>query len=75
MLAVVAGIVFSFDFVMYHSAVIWIGAGIGTLIANSQVIIVTLMSWWILGEKPNSFILISLPIVVPWFSFGFWYMG
>ena len=67
MLAGVAGIVFSFDFVMYHSAVIWIGAGIGTLIANSQVIIVTLMSWWILGEKPNSFILISLPIVV----FGF----
>jgi len=64
MLAVFAGIVFSFDFVMYHSAVIWIGAGIGTLIANSQVIIVTLMSWWIFGEKPNGFILISLPIVI-----------
>ncbi len=64
LIAIIAGIVFSFDFILYHSAVMWIGAGIGTLIANSQVIIVTLMSWWILGEKPNSYILISLPLVI-----------
>ena len=64
LIAILAGIVFSLDFVSYHSAIDWIGTGIGTLIGNSQVIIVTLMSWWLFGEKPNFSILVSLPIVM-----------
>jgi drug/metabolite transporter (DMT)-like permease len=49
---------------VYHSAMIFIGIGIATLIGNSQVIIVTLASWKLFGEKPNPAILISLPIVM-----------
>ena len=64
LIAVIAGFAFSLDFLAYHSTVDWIGTGIGTLIGNSQVIIVTLMSWWLFGEKPNLSILISLPIVM-----------
>ena len=64
LIALVAGFAFSLDFLGYHSTVDWIGAGIGTLIGNSQVIIVTLMSWWLFGERPNLSILISLPIVM-----------
>ena len=64
LIAIGAGLAFSLDFLSYHSAVDWIGTGIGTLIGNSQVIIVTLMSWWLLGERPNLSILISLPIVM-----------
>ena len=64
LIAVVAGFAFSLDFLAYHSTVDWIGTGIGTLIGNSQVIIVTLMSWWLFGERPNLSILISLPIVM-----------
>ena len=64
LIAILAGIVFSLDFVSYHSAINWIGTGIGTLIGNSQVIIVTLMSWWLFGERPNRYILISLPVVI-----------
>ena len=63
-IAVIAGFAFSLDFLAYHSTVDWIGTGIGTLIGNSQVIIVTLMSWWLFGERPNLSILISLPIVM-----------
>jgi drug/metabolite transporter (DMT)-like permease len=63
-IAIIAGLAFSLDFLAYHSAVDWIGTGIGTLIGNSQVIIVTLMSWWLFGERPNLSILISLPIVM-----------
>ena len=63
LIALVAGFAFSLDFLAYHSTVDWIGTGIGTLIGNSQVIIVTLMSWWLFGERPNLSILISLPIV------------
>ena len=64
LIALVAGFAFSLDFLAYHSTVDWIGTGIGTLIGNSQVIIVTLMSWWLFGERPNLSILISLPIVM-----------
>ena len=64
LIAIGAGIIFSLDFVSYHSAIDWVGTGIGTLIGNSQVIIVTLMSWWLFGEKPNLSIIISLPIVM-----------
>ena len=63
-IAIIVGLFFSLDFLAYHSAVDWIGTGIGTLIGNSQVIIVTLMSWWLFGERPNLSILISLPIVM-----------
>jgi drug/metabolite transporter (DMT)-like permease len=34
------------------------------MIGNSQVLIVTLVSWKFLGEKPNKSILLSLPIVI-----------
>ncbi len=64
LIALVAGFAFSLDFLAYHSTVDWIGTGIGTLIGNSQVIIVTLMSWRLFGERPNLSILISLPIVM-----------
>jgi drug/metabolite transporter (DMT)-like permease len=64
LLALIAGFAFSLDFLAYHSTVDWIGTGIGTLIGNSQVIIVTLASWWLFGERPNLSILMSLPIVM-----------
>ena len=64
LIAIIAGLAFSLDFLSYHSAVDWIGTGIGTLLGNSQVIIVTLASWWLFGERPNLSILISLPIVM-----------
>ena len=42
----------------------YVGTGIATLVGNSQVIVVTLVSWKILGERPNRSILLSLPVVV-----------
>ncbi len=63
-LAFGAGLLLAPDMLVYHSAMIFIGVGIATLIGNSQVIIVTLASWKLFGEKPNPAILISLPIVM-----------
>ena len=41
----------------------FIGIGIATLIGNSQVIL-TLVSWKLFGERPNSAMLVSLPVVI-----------
>nr|AIF15113.1 hypothetical protein [uncultured marine group II/III euryarchaeote KM3_69_G09] len=59
-----AGLILAPDMLSYHSSMIFIGIGIATLIGNSQVIIVTLASWKLFGEKPNPAILLSLPVVV-----------
>ena len=59
-----AGLLISLDFVGYHTAIDYIGTGIATMIGNSQVIIVTLVSWKLLGEKPNKSILFALPVVI-----------
>jgi len=59
-----AGLILAPDMLSYHSSMIFIGIGIATLIGNSQVIIVTLASWKLFGEKPNPAILMSLPIVI-----------
>jgi len=59
-----AGLILAPDMLAYHSSMIFIGIGIATLIGNSQVIIVTLVSWKLFGEKPNPAILLSLPVVV-----------
>jgi len=59
-----AGLILAPDMLSYHSSMIFIGIGIATLIGNSQVIIVTLASWKMFGEKPNQAILVSLPIVI-----------
>ncbi|MAU85805.1 MAG: EamA family transporter [Euryarchaeota archaeon] len=63
-LTFLAGLIIAFDFLAYHSAIDYVGTGIATLVGNSQVIIVTLVSWKLLGERPNRSILISLPVVV-----------
>ena len=59
-----AGILLAIDFAGYHSAIDYIGSGIATLIGNSQVIIVTLVSWWLFDERPNQMILLALPMVM-----------
>ncbi len=64
MLTFAAGILLAIDFAGYHSAIDYIGSGISTLIGNSQVIIVTLSSWWLFGERPNRMILLALPMVM-----------
>ena len=63
-LAFSAGLLLAIDFIGYHSAIDYIGSGIATLIGNSQVIIVTLASWWMFGERPNRMILLALPMVM-----------
>ena len=59
-----AGLILAPDMLAYHSSMIFIGIGIATLLGNSQVILVTLASWKLFGERPNPAILLSLPLVL-----------
>ena len=64
LMAVGSGVVFSIDIVLWQAAVDDIGAGLGTLIANSQVVIVPLVTWAAFGERPANRAFVAMPIVL-----------
>lgn len=63
-LAVVAGVCFAVDLVTFHLAVDLIGAGLGTVMGNIQVVIVALAAWALWGERPRREVLVALPVVL-----------
>jgi drug/metabolite transporter (DMT)-like permease len=64
LVATVAGIFFASDLVLYHHGVEEVGAGLGTVIPNLQVVIVAIAGWLVLGERPDRRTWLALPIVV-----------
>jgi drug/metabolite transporter (DMT)-like permease len=63
-LAFGAGLMLGVDIVLWHEAIEFIGAGLATLIANSQVIWVTFGAWIIHKERPGSRVLAAVPVVL-----------
>lgn len=64
LVAFAAGVVLGLDIVVWHIAIEYIGAGLSTLIANSQVVIVAIAAWFLLGEKPSRQVTIAIPVVL-----------
>lgn len=63
-IAVLAGLFLAADMVTWHTAIDEIGAGLGTLIANSQVVVVPFLTWAIFRERPAPQALVAMPIVM-----------
>jgi drug/metabolite transporter (DMT)-like permease len=61
-LAYAAGLLFAVDLVAWHYSIEYIGAGLATVIANLQVVLVGLTAWAVLSERPEGRILIAAPI-------------
>jgi drug/metabolite transporter (DMT)-like permease len=61
-LAVVAGVFFAVDLIFWHNAIEAVGAGLATVLGNTQVLLVGLLAWAILGERPAGRALASIPI-------------
>lgn len=63
-LAIVAGVFFAGDLLSWHHAVDAVGAGLATVLGNLQVIVVGLIAWVVLKERPPRPVLLALPIVL-----------
>lgn len=63
-LAATSGALLGLDVIAWQSAIDHIGAGLATLVANSQVIIVPLVTWLIFRERPGNRVFIAMPVVV-----------
>ena len=64
MLAAAAGLFFALDLLLWMHAVVEVGAGLATVLANMQVVIVAAAGWLLLGERPSGRLLAAIPVVV-----------
>jgi drug/metabolite transporter (DMT)-like permease len=56
-----AGVFFAADLLMWHHSIGDVGAGLATVLANIQVVLVPLVAWALLDERPGRRVLIALP--------------
>jgi len=56
-----AGVFFAADLLMWHHSIADVGAGLATVLANIQVVLVPLVAWLALAERPAPAVLIALP--------------
>ncbi len=62
-LAWLAGAFFAVDLILWHNGIEQVGAGLATVLGNTQVVMVGLLAWAILGERPHRSSLTAIPIV------------
>ena len=63
-LAWIAGAFFAADLILWHHAISQVGAGLATVLGNTQVVVVPIAAWLFLGERPSARVAISVPIVL-----------
>jgi drug/metabolite transporter (DMT)-like permease len=63
-LAIIAGIFFAGDLTFWHHAIEYVGAGLATVLGNLQVLVVGIVAWAFLGERPTKATLVALPVVL-----------
>ena len=61
--AALAGACFAADLILWHHAIADVGAGLATVLANLQVVLVAIVAWLLLGERPSPRIVAAVPIV------------
>lgn len=60
--ALLAGVFFAPDLLLWNHSIEDVGAGLATVLANIQVVLVPLVAWAILSERPARRVLAALPV-------------
>jgi drug/metabolite transporter (DMT)-like permease len=61
--AALAGAFFAADLILWHHAIADVGAGLSTVLANLQVVLVAVAAWLLLGERPSGRVAAAVPLV------------
>jgi drug/metabolite transporter (DMT)-like permease len=59
-----AGAFFAADLICWHYAIQDVGAGLATVLGNLQVVLVGVVAWLTLGERPDPRVIAAVPIVL-----------
>jgi drug/metabolite transporter (DMT)-like permease len=63
-IAIASGVFFAADLLLWHHSIADVGAGLATVLANIQVVLVPLVAWAVLTERPGNRVLAALPIAL-----------
>jgi drug/metabolite transporter (DMT)-like permease len=58
-----AGVLLTADLILWHYSIEAVGAGLATVLGNVQVVLVALLAWAFLGERPSNRALGAIPVV------------
>jgi drug/metabolite transporter (DMT)-like permease len=64
LIAFAAGVGLGLDTIFWQTAIGHIGAGLATLLVNTQVIFVAIFAWLALRERPAKAVLVAIPVVL-----------
>jgi drug/metabolite transporter (DMT)-like permease len=59
-----AGLFFAADLICWHYAIHDVGAGLATVLGNLQVVLVGVVAWLALGERPEPRVVAAVPIAL-----------
>ncbi len=62
--AALAGAFFAADLVLWHHTIEAVGAGLATVLGNLQVLVVAVIAWWLLGERPHAGLVAAVPVLL-----------
>lgn len=63
-LALLAGLLFAADLLFWHHAIAAVGAGLATVLANVQIVLVGVVAWVVLKERVEARVVAAVPIVL-----------
>ena len=63
-LAIASGLLLALDLNLWHESIALLGAGLGTVIANAQVVFVAAAAWVLYGERPDAARIATIGIVL-----------
>jgi drug/metabolite transporter (DMT)-like permease len=63
-LARLAGVFLAGDLILWSHAISAIGAGLGTVVTNLQVLIISFLAWVVLGERPRRSLVLASPVML-----------
>ena len=63
-IALAAGFFFAADLTFWHHSIGAVGAGLATVLANVQVVLVGVIAWAVLGERPDRRSSLAVPVVL-----------
>ena len=58
-----AGVLFAADLTFWHHSIEAVGAGLATVLGNTQVVLVGVLAWAVLGERPDGRSIGAIPVV------------
>jgi drug/metabolite transporter (DMT)-like permease len=63
-LAIVSGLLLALDLNLWHESIAMLGAGLGTVIANAQVVFVAAAAWMLYGERATLGRILTIGVVL-----------